>query len=100
MASVVMVSAGQLEAGHQVTVETIGITSLIATQTSVQVIVNLLDKMADIAKKTNVFVSNRSSNLKLMMKNLQLPLVFTCKLFSMSVISMPTCNPFMLTFFG
>ena len=75
MASVVMVSAGQLEAGHQVTVETIGITSLIATQTSVQVIVNLLDKMADIAKKTNVFVSNRSSNLKLMMKNLQLPLI-------------------------
>ena len=74
-ASVVMVSAGQLEAGHQVTVETIGITSLIATQTSVQVIVNLLDKMADIAKKTNVFVSNRSSNLKLMMKNLQLPLI-------------------------
>ena len=75
MASVVMVSAGQLAAGHQVTVETIGITSLIATQTSVQVIVNLLDKMADIAKKTNVFVSNRSSNLKLMMKNLQLPLI-------------------------
>ena len=65
-----MASVGQLEVGHQVTVETIGITSPIATQTSVQVIANLLDKMADIAKKTNAFVSSRSSNLKLMMKNL------------------------------